>query len=54
MVQRLRLRLPMQAVWVQSLVRELRSHTPYGQKKKKKNVKQKQKENRAAEDEMVR
>ena len=32
-VQWLRLHLPMQGVWVQSLVRELRSHMPRGQKK---------------------
>ena len=39
-VQLLRLCLPMQGVWVQSLVRELRSHMPPGQKKQ--NIKQKQ------------
>ena len=39
-VQWLRLNLPMQGVWVQSLVGELRSHTPHGQKTK--NIKQKQ------------
>ena len=33
-VQWLRLRLPMQGVWVRSLVRELRSHMPCGQKTK--------------------
>ena len=33
-VQRLRLRLPMQGVWVKSLVRELRCHMPCGQKTK--------------------
>ena len=32
-VQWLRLHLPMQGVWVRSLVRELRSHMPYSQKK---------------------
>ena len=32
-VQWLRLHLPMQGVWVQSLVAELRSHMPPGQKK---------------------
>ena len=37
MVQWLRLRLPMQGVWVQSLVRELRSHMPQGQKTKTEN-----------------
>ena len=31
-VQELRLCLPMQGVWVQSLVRELRFHMPHGQK----------------------
>ena len=35
-VQRLRLHLPMQGVRVQSLVRELRSHMPWGQKKRHK------------------
>ena len=40
-VQWLRLRLPMQGVQVQSLVRELRSHIPRG-KKNPKNIKQKQ------------
>ena len=39
-VQWLRLRLPMQGVWVQYLVRKLRSHVPHGQKSK--NIKQKQ------------
>ena len=34
-VQWLRLHLPMQGVWVQSLVTELRSHMPPGQKPKK-------------------
>ena len=34
-VLRLRLHLPMQGVWVRSLVEELRSHTPGGQKTKK-------------------
>ena len=34
-VQQLRLHLPMQGVGVQSLVRELRSHMPHSQKKKK-------------------
>ena len=33
LVQWLRLRLPMQGVWVQSLVGELRSHMPRGQRK---------------------
>jgi len=33
-VQWLRLHLPMQGVWVQSLVRELRSHMPEKQKRK--------------------
>ena len=32
--------LPLQGVWVRSLVRELRSHMPRGQKKQ--NIKQKQ------------
>ena len=39
------LHLPMQGVWVWSLVEELRSHTPQGQKKRKEknqNTKQKQ------------
>ena len=36
-VQWLRLRLPMQGVWVRSLIRELRSHMPHGQ-----NIKQKE------------
>ena len=31
-VQWLRLHLPVQGVWVRSLVRELRSHMPCGQK----------------------
>ena len=31
-IQDLRLRLPMQGVWVWSLVWELRSHMPWGQK----------------------
>ena len=31
-VQWLRLSLPMQGVWIRSLVRELRSHVPHGQK----------------------
>ena len=35
----LRLHLPLQGMQVQSLVREVRSHMPYG-KKKKKNIKQ--------------
>ena len=35
----LRLCLPMQGVWVQSLVRELKSHMPRGQKNP--NIKQK-------------
>ena len=35
-VQRLRLRLPMQGVQVQSLVRELRSHMPWATKTKDK------------------
>ena len=35
-VQWFRLHLPMQAVWVQFLVRELTSHMSHGQKKKKK------------------
>ena len=40
-VQQLRLHLPMQGVGVQSLVRELRSHMPHSQKKKKRqNIKQ--------------
>ena len=39
-VQWLRLHLPMQEVWVQSPVRELRSHMPHGQKLQ--NIKQKQ------------
>ena len=39
-VQWLRLCLPMQGVWVQYLVRKLRSHMPRGQKSK--NIKQKQ------------
>ena len=34
-IQQLRLPLPMQGVWVQSLVRELTSHMPYSQKIKK-------------------
>ena len=34
MVQWLRFSLPMQEVWVQSLVRKLRSHMPLGQKTK--------------------
>ena len=44
MVQRLRLHLPMQGVWVRSLVGELRSHMPPDQKKqnKKKNKKKTQ------------
>ena len=33
-VQWLRLRLPKHGVWVQSLVKELRSHMPRGQKTK--------------------
>ena len=33
-VQWLRLSLPMQGVWVQSLARDLRSHMPHGQKTK--------------------
>ena len=44
-VQWLRLRLPMQGVWVQSLVGELGSHMPHGQKKQtniKNPIKQKQ------------
>ena len=36
MVQWLRLHLPMQGVWVRSLVRELRFHIPRGQKTKTK------------------
>ena len=40
MVQWLRLQVPMQGVQVQSLVQELRSHKPQGQKKQ--NLKQKQ------------
>ena len=35
-VQWLRLRLPIQGVWVRSLVRELRSHMRHSQKTKKK------------------
>ena len=35
MVQWLRLHLPMRGVWVRSLVRELRSHIPCGQKNQK-------------------
>ena len=35
-VQRLRLCLPIQGVWVRSLVEEVRSHMPCGQKKKPK------------------
>ena len=33
-VQGLRLRIPIQGVWVESLVRELRSHMPLSQKTK--------------------
>ena len=33
-VQRLRLHLPMQRIWVRTLVGELRSHMPRGQKTK--------------------
>ena len=36
-VQWLRLCLPMQEVWVQSLLKELRSHMPYSQKTKTEN-----------------
>ena len=36
-VQWLRLRLPKQGVWVQSLIRELRSHTLLGQETKTQN-----------------
>ena len=39
-VQWLRICLPMQGVWVRSLVGELRSHMPHGQKNQ--NIKQKQ------------
>ena len=38
MVQWLRLHLPMQGVWVQSLVRELRHHMPHGQKQNRSNI----------------
>ena len=42
MVPRLRLLLPVQGVWVQSLVRELRSHMPCEMAKKfKKRIKKK-------------
>ena len=48
MVQWLRLDLPKQGAWVQSLVREMRSHMPHGQKYK--NIKQKQYCNKFNED----
>ena len=41
-VQWLRLYLPVLGVQIQSLVRELRSHMPHGQKGKKEDIKQKQ------------
>ena len=41
-VQWLRICLSMQGVWVRSLVGELGSHMPHGQKKTKQNIKQKQ------------
>ena len=41
-VQWLRLYLPVLGVQIQSLVRELRSHMPHGQKRKKEDIKQKQ------------
>ena len=41
-VQWLRLCLPIQGVWVQFLIRELRSCMPHSQKKQTKNVKWKQ------------
>ena len=34
-VQGLRIHFSMQQTWIQSLLRELRSHMPHGQKKKK-------------------
>ena len=43
-VQWLRLGLPMQEVWIRSLVRGLRSHTPRGQKDQ--NIKKKKKKQR--------
>ena len=48
MVQWLRLDLPKQGAWVQSLVREMRSHMPHGQKYQ--NIKQKQYCNKFNED----
>ena len=38
-VQGLRLQLPVQGVWVQTLVRELGSHRPRGQKTKTNSIK---------------
>ena len=48
MIQWLRIRLPTQGVWVQSLVEELRSHMP--KKKKTKNIKYKQYCNKSNKD----
>lgn len=43
----LRLSLPMQGVWIRSLIKELRSHTPRGQKNP--NIKKKKKQRNEAE-----